>query len=505
MSRAPLQLDFAAGGLPAKLVQDIYDQNPWWANRPMARQPDFKRWPFQLLLKRLKREPPLAKINVMRGPRQIGKSTLQFQIIEQLLSEGIDPLRILRVQFDDLKSLRDLKSPEPILDIARWYSDHVLKKDFNQAARDNQTALLFLDEVQNLSDWDVQLKAFVDRTDVRLLVTGSSALRIDLGRDSLAGRFQTLEVGPFRLSEIASVRKFGELAPFAEPNGTAHWADADFWRELGAYGRKCAPILNTTFTAFSERGGYPLAQRADVEWPEVARQLNETVIKRVIQHDLRVGERGRRRDAQLLEEMFRMAARYCGQSPSLSEMAKQAREAMGANVGVSRIRAYIQFLDSSLLIRAIEPLEMRLKRRRGPPKFCLSDHVLRAAWLDEIIPLDSAGLARAPEQQVLAGRVAESVAGYFLASLGVPVSYLAERAQAPEVDFILTAGDNRIPVEIKYQKSIDPIGDTKGLVAFLSKSVNRATVGVLVTRDDVDVKLPDRIVAVPLKSLLLAH
>ena len=255
MSRAPLQLDFAAGGLPPKLVRDIYDQNPWWVNRPMARQPEFKRWPFQMLLKRLKREPPLAKINVMRGPRQIGKSTLQFQIIEQLLHEGIDPLRILRVQFDDLKSLWDLKSPEPILDIARWYSEYVLKKDFNQAARDNQTALLFLDEVQNLSDWDVQLKAFVDRTDVRLLVTGSSALRIDLGRDSLAGRFQTLEVGPFRLSEIASVRKFGALAPFAEPNGTAHWADANFWQELGAYGRKCAPILNTTFTAFSERGG----------------------------------------------------------------------------------------------------------------------------------------------------------------------------------------------------------------------------------------------------------
>jgi predicted AAA+ superfamily ATPase len=505
MSFDSAQTDFLSGSLPPKLVEDISDQNPWWSGKPMPLQPAFKRWPFPILLRRLEREPPLARINVLRGPRQIGKTTLQYQIIEHLLASGVSPKRILRVQFDELKSLLALRSNEPILDIARWYSRKVLAKDFNQAARDGERAYLFLDEVQNLSDWDVQLKAFVDRTDVRILVTGSSALRIELGRDSLAGRIQTLEVGPFRLSEIASVRGFGTLSPFAQPNGTAQWANRQFWLDLAAYGVTHSKLLDQTFAAFSARGGYPLAQRADVEWPEVARLLNETVVKRVIQHDLRVGERGRRRDPQLLEEVFRMAARYCGQAPNLTELARQARESMEANAGVNRIRAYVQFLDSSLLIRAIEPHEMRLKQRRGAPKFCLSDHVLRAAWLDEIVPLDSEGLKNAPEQSVLAGRIAESAVGYFFASLGLSVHYLPARAQTQEVDFVLTAGDHRIPIEVKYQARIDPIADTKGLVQFVSKSVNRASVGVLITREPVIGPLPENIVAVPLKSLLLVH
>ena len=505
MARMATQLTFVAGALAPRLVTEIRSQNPWWEGKALPPLPPFRRWPFPLLLKRLTREKPLARVNVLRGPRQIGKSTLQYQIIDQMLKDGTDPARILRLQFDDLGSLNLARSPEIIIDIVNWFADTFHSGDLNAQAHNKKPVYLFLDEVQNLAHWDVQLKALVDRTDVRLLVTGSSALRIELGRDSLAGRMQPLEVGPFRLSEISAIREFGLLAPFAEANGTGSWAKKVFWQELDAYGRKHAKLRDTAFTAFSERGGYPLAQRADIEWPEVARQLNETVIQRVIQHDLRVGERGRRRDAQLLEEVFRLGARYCGQSPNLSSLAKQAQEAMEANIGVNRIRAYIEFLDSSLLLRAIPPLEMRLKKRRGAPKFCLSDHALRAAWLDEIVPLDDEGRAKAPEQQDWAGRVAESVAGYFLASLGLPIAYLPPRGGAPEVDFVVTAGDQKVPIEIKYQAKIDAKRDIVGLTAFLDKKVNRALIGVLVTRSDVTLDLPQNIVALPLKTLLLVH
>ncbi|HUG95293.1 MAG TPA: hypothetical protein VMK30_04045 [Pleomorphomonadaceae bacterium] len=49
-----------------------------------------------------------------------------------------------------------------------------------------------------------------------------------------------------------------------------------------------------------ERGDSIAHARESVPWPEVAEQLNETVIRRVIQYDLRLGERGRKRDPQLL-------------------------------------------------------------------------------------------------------------------------------------------------------------------------------------------------------------
>ena len=176
----------------------------------------------------------------------------------------------------------------------------MLGRHFNQAAADGEPAFLFLDEVQNLTDWDVQLKSLVDHARVRVLVTGSSALRIERGRDSLAGRIQTFEVGPLRLAEIAAFNGIGPLRPMQAENGWSDWSRPDFWRSLNAACLAQLTVLTPTFRSFSERGGYPLAQDESIPWSEVADQLNETVIRRVIQHDLRIGDRGRKRDAQSL-------------------------------------------------------------------------------------------------------------------------------------------------------------------------------------------------------------
>jgi predicted AAA+ superfamily ATPase len=64
-------------------------------------------------------------------------------------------------------------------------------------------------------------------------------------------------------------------------------------------------------------------------------------------------------------------------------------------------------------------------------------------------------------------------------------------------------GDVRIPLEVKYQRRIDPLRDTEGLRTFIEKTVNRAPFGLLVTQTD-DVSIDDpRIVALPLSSFLL--
>ena len=507
--KAAKQNDAFSGVLPPRLVDELYQQNPWWIGNGLPRLPAFRRWPFAKLLAHMSLERPLAPIMVLRGPRQIGKTTLQYQLIEHLLSKGFDPKRILRIQFDDLQSLRATGNDDPILQIVQWYERKILAGNLNTNAREGNQSLFFLDEVQNLPDWHVQLKALVDRTDVRILVTGSTALRIERGRDSLAGRIQTLEVGPFRLDEIASVRNLGSLPPYENLNGLGSWSKKAFWNALDAYGKANRPTRDVAFRAYSERGGYPLAQRTEFNWEDVARQLNETVVKRAIQHDLRVGvrggRRGRLRNAQLLVEMFRMSARYCGQAVKFVELAEQAKVALQANLGTQQVRAYLEFLDDSLLIRLIQPLEMRLGKRRNPPKLCLSDHALRAAWLDEIVPLDPEMLDEDPSSADLAGHVAESCAGYFFASVGLRPTYLPARRGEPDVDFVLSAGDHRIPVEIKYQKRIDPLRDTAGLQHFMKTAVNRASVGVLITRHDNVLELPNNIVAVPLKTLLLAR
>jgi predicted AAA+ superfamily ATPase len=488
--------------IPPELDAYLRDINPWWEGKPGKPLPQYRRWAFDTVLKKLKSG--LAPAIVLRGARQVGKTTLQEQLIEYLLhEEGVEPRRILRVQFDEIPSLRGMK--DPLLDIARWYENRILERTFNAAAKAGEAAYLFLDEVQNLLDWAPQLKALVDHHKLHVVVTGSSALRIEAGRDSLAGRITTLEIGTLLLREIAGMRLGQAMSPLLPQNGLEPLLGIDFWHALKEHGAKYSAVRDEAFRAFSDRGGYPMAHaRTDVSWPEVADQLNENVIRRVIKHDLRMGEKGRKRDPNLLEEVFRLGCRYAGQAPSHAVYIQELRQVLQANIGWQRVLSYLRFLDGALLLRLIRPLELRLKRSKGSPKLCIVDHGLRASWLQEVVPLDPVQLLESSHLTDLAGRIAESVVGAFLS--GIPhldLAYFPERPTEPEVDFVITIGEKRIPLEVKYRRHIDPHRDTLGLRAFLEKTHYNAPFGVLVTMQDEIKTIDPRITAVSLSSLLL--
>ncbi len=386
-----------------------------------------------------------------------------------------------------------------------WFERTILDGTLNEAARRGAPVFLLLDEVQNLEGWAPQLKSLVDSSSVQAVVTGSSALRIEAGRDSLAGRITSLEAGTLSLTEIAVLRGLDLGEPYLKDNGLEALTHAGFWTGLREYGLSRKETRDAAFAAFSERGGYPLAHlRATAPWEQVADQLNETVIKRVIQHDLRLGERGRKRDPALLEELFRLCCRYAGQTPTIQTLAREAQRVLQANVGPQRINAYLRFLGDTLLLRLVPPLEIRLKRKRGNPKLCLVDHGLRASWLQEQIPLDPKKLHEEPELTVVAGHVAESVTGALFSSItGLDLAWFPERHGEPEVDFILTIGIKRIPVEVKYQARIDPLRDTEGLRSFIEKAVNNAPFGLLITQDDSAEVVDPRLVSLSLSSLML--
>ena len=487
--------------LPGDLVRDLVRFNPWWQGKPGAVLPTTRRSLVGMIQRRLDQK--LAPVVVVRGPCQIGKTTAQLHVIQDLLSSEVRPERIFRVQFDEIPAMADLR--EPILRSIDWYEQVVLKQTLNEAAHAGEPAYLFFDEIQNLDDWAPQLKSLMDASTVQAVVTGSSALRIEMGRDSLAGRITTIEAGTLSLTEIGQFHGLPMPPAFLDDNGLEPLTRKGFWLDLRAHGIQFKAVRDTAFSAFSERGSYPLAHRAlNIPWPQIADQLNETVIRRVIQHDLRIGERGRKRDAALLEELFRLSCRYVGQSPESGLLAREAQRALQANVGTVRVQQYMKFLAGSLLLRLVEPLEIRLKKKRGAPKICLVDHGLRASWLQEIVPLAPEALDANASLSDLAGRIAESVAGATLSTIGgLDLAHFPRRASEPEIDYVLTIGTLRIPMEIKYRRRIDPLADTEGLRTFLEKAVYNAPFALLVTQTD-DIVVDDpRIVTLPLSSLMM--
>ena len=487
--------------LPGAVEAYLRETNPWWVGKPGPALPRFRRSAFADVLKRVKSG--LAPCVVVRGPRQVGKTTLQEQLIEHLLdTDRVDARRILRVQFDDIPSLRPVS--DPVLAIARWFQNTILKRTFNEAAHAGEIVYVFLDEVQNLPRWAPQLKALVDHHTLRGLVTGSSSLRIEAGRDSLAGRVSTVDLGTLSLQEIAGLRFGRTVVPVLGQNELDRLVEPDFWIGVRHRAQQEMEVRHEAFAAFSQRGGYPIAQaRPETPWPEMADYLNETVILRAIQHDLRMGRRGRMRDEPLLAEVFRLACRYAGQTVGQAVFVPHIQEVLHTSTGWRQIRAYLQFLHGALLLRLVPALEIRQKKQRAPAKICLCDHGLRASWLQEVVPLDPQQLGREAHLSDLAGHLAESAAGYFVGTIPhLDLAHFPERAAEPEVDFVLTVGEHRIPMEIKYRRRIAPHDDTRGLRAFIEKTVYNAPFGVLVTMDD-DVTVPDpRILPLSLSALL---
>ena len=483
-----------------KIRETLTNMNPWWENADaLPVVPETRRHLVSQIQKRM--QIGLAPVVMIRGSRQIGKTTSQLQVIKDILEKGIPPRHICRIQFDEISFIKHFD--DPILSLAYWYEKEILKEKINLIANKKGACVyFFFDEIQNVDNWAPQLKHLVDINSCQAVVTGSSALRIEKGKDSLAGRITTLNVGLLSLTEIGILRKMKTPAPYMPDNGLEKLTKKEFWIGLGEYGLNHINYRDTVFKFFSQRGAYPIAHiNPELEWGFIADQLNETIIQRVIQHDLRSGEKGRKRDVSLLEELFRLCCRYAGQNPLLTTLVRELQQTLNANIGPQKALNYLRFLSDILLVNLIMPLEIRLKKKKSSPKFCIADHSLRASWLQENISLTGNNQNQA--EDTIAGHLAESIVGAFLSTIhGLAVAYLPERNREPEVDFVITIGQHRIPIEIKYQNSVES-KDTLGIKHFMNQPLNNASFGLVITKNDRNIMLEDNIMAIPLKSFLL--
>ena len=204
-----------------------------------------------------------------------------------------------------------------------------------------------------------------------------------------------------------------------------------------------------------------------------------------------------------MREVFKLAARYTGQSPKLQTLATEMAKIMEGGITPSEVSNCLEFLENSLLLKLIPPLEIRTRKQSAPAKICICDHAIRAAWLNEKISLLSSPDLDSTDNDVgLAGHIIEGIVGYFLSRVsGVGLSYLPARQDGPEVDFIMIIGDTRIPIEVKYRPNVLNAEFTNGLSKFMDKKVNNAPFGLIISKEDSGCK--DNIVAISAKKFLL--
>ena len=349
------------------------------------------------LAKALERRPSLLQVLV--GPRQVGKTTAAAQVEK-------------RLGWPSHSASADAPLPHP----PEWIETQ-WRLARATAAATKRRVLLVLDEIQKVRGWSEVVKRLWDEElrlggKVRPLLLGSSALLVQKGlTESLAGRFFL--------------------------HRCTHWS----WPE-------CREAFGWPLERWLYFGGYPgAAPFADDElaWKRyVTDSLIETVIARDVLQMQTVTK------PALLRHLFALAAGYPSQILSYTKMLGQLQDA-GNTVTLA---GYLRLLETAFLASGLELYTKGQVRKRGSsPKLIL--------WNNALINAPSTRtFAQANADGAWWGRLVENAVGaHLLNGLHGPqwsINYW--RANGDEVDFVVAHGARAWAVEVKSGRGGKPAG-----------------------------------------------
>lgn len=478
-------------------AQVLHDLNPWWVDPGIVRPepPTYRRPRIIELRTRLGR--PKGLIEVVRGPRQVGKTTGVYQIIQDLLRSGTPSTEILFVRFD-LELLRE--EPAALRSILRWYVQEIRRRPLEQGA----PSYLFLDEVHKLRRWHEEIKHVGDTFPVRMLLTGSSSVLVARGgRESLAGRVFTTEFPAFSFREVLECWK-PELASALPAAIRLSEVFDDALRSSNEQLERLRPqqklAIRRALERYYTRGGYPRLHSGEVEDDRWADYLVQTVFENVLGAD--IPDLVPVESPSLLRHLYLNVARFTGREISQNKLAQLATEA-GLPANQPTVGKYLHYLADALLIREFRRYPLGKKASaRVPAKITVSDLGVRTAIFRGAPSLWES-------DSTILGPLVETLVQSSLRGHNLQVHFYRDyeeqgnrRSPVREVDFVVERLDGAaLPVEVKFRKRLDR-PDLAGLEVFQERF--RPRLAVVVTRETSRWDAGRRILFIPLQNFLLA-
>lgn len=486
-------------GITAEIPQILRDLNSWWSPphpvRPAA--PAYRRRGVAELERALGGKQPL--IQVLRGPRQVGKTTALYQIVEARIRAGARPADILLIRFD-LQPLQEAG----LLPLLRWFETEIRGRPLAKG----KPALLLLDEVHKLPRWDSEVKHVFDTFRTHLVLTGSSSVLVARGqRESLAGRALTVDFPPFLFREVLECWKPSLASALPQPIELAALSSSlsdvrEQLREVHQQPPQRTHSWRRWLERYYNRGGYPRLYAGEVEALEDrwADYLVETVFDRVLGVD--IPDLFPVEQPALLRHIYLEVARRTGNEVSQGALTQDCNAA-GFRTAQPVVGRYLHYLADAMLIREFRryPLS-RGRTARVPVKITLTDLGVRNA-----IFRGAPSLWESPPDVV--GPLVETLVQSVLRGRGLQVHFYRDfstpgnrRSPIEEVDFVVETLDGAaMPVEVKFRKRIQP-NDLSATRAFMNRY--RSPAGLVVTRDLFRCDAADRLLCVPLLDFLLA-
>lgn len=358
----------------------------------------YKRAEYQTIKERIKESRKF--IQVVMGARQIGKST----VVKQVLNDLDEPYRMF--------SADNVPTTNSAWIADCWAAARSLKEN-----KGWDSIVLVIDEIQKITNWSEVVKKEWDAdsfndTNIKVLLLGSSRVLLEKGlSESLAGRFEEIRM--------------------------THWS----YQEM----KEC---FGFTLDQYIFYGGYPGAASLIHDEDRFSQYIQSAIIEATINKDILMDTPISK--PALLRQTFELGAAYSGEILSLNKMLGSLQDA-GNTVTLA---SYIHLLNESGLLCGLQKYSIDIARRRASiPKLQVYNNALKMVY-------NPLAFENALVDRKSWGRIVESCIGAYLVSQAFvhrfEVFYWRERDD--EVDFILRKKGSVVAIEVKSNAEIKTAG-----------------------------------------------
>ncbi|MEA1963055.1 MAG: ATP-binding protein [Patescibacteria group bacterium] len=424
------------------ITKNISLYNPWYQDKDFLflEKKYNKRKQYYAVEKYLDKELIISIV----GLRRTGKTTIIKQIINSLLKKAV-PEQIFFYQFDEENF--DLEAK---LD---FYFQNILKQDIYKA-----NCYIFLDELQNVSNWQVVLKKYYDiNKKIKFVVSGSTHLYLHKNtKESLAGRIINIDIHPFGWYEFLNF-KYGKNYDFFK-----NIFDDNFL-EIAKDNRDIL-LYKKDFKTFLSYGEYPYFFH-EANAFELDKYFKDSILDKIFARDINLFDID---NHNAFFQLFKVLNKDSAQEINLQNISRE----IGLNV--ITIKRYINILEKMFLYHYIYKYTKSVRQQIKSFKkgYVASLNLLR-------VSLNIDYLNMYDEQY---GHIIETFVCNEMIKNGVNnINFYNNTKIKKEVDFVITNGKKIIPIEVKISERINN-AYLKNLAYFMES--NKTSDGILIYGGD---------------------
>ncbi len=286
-----------------------------------------------LYLEKIDKRLTRKQIEILTGSRRVGKTTILKQIVNLLLRHKIPPENIFYVSCDYARA------------IGLSISDHLtfFRQIFSH--KREEKLYLFFDEVQDSSNWQMELKSLYDSENVKIFCSGSTSALIAMHGGKLTGRQINTIVYPLNFKEFLEFRK-------VETKRSENYlleSEAERYLQVGGYPEN---VLNPSNEYLSSLLGDIFARDLARVYPI--------------------------RNPQVIHDFYKLLAASVGSRTSFNKLANVL------DLSMDTAKEYTSYFENSFLVGKLEQWSTSPnKRAYGPKKIYLLDNGMKTLLTGE--------------------------------------------------------------------------------------------------------------------------